>query len=134
MCEEKLEPPFGTNHAELFSRFFSADSDNCCHIYEDGLTLVIACSENRHELIKQLLIAKHPSHESARTPDGFASVFVIPSPTILVGLDNDYGIREVADFCPLAALVTDCKIDHRMQDQYKLNQVVDLIKRTEQET
>ena len=133
MCEEQLEGTYEMNRAELFSRIFSADSDNCCHVYEDGLTLVIACSEERHELIKTHLMAKHPGHESARTPDEFASVFVLSSPTILVGCDNEYGMREIAEFCPIAALVTDCKIDHRKHGQYKLNDIVDLIKRAEQE-
>lgn len=133
MCEEQLEGTYEMNRAELFSRIFSADSDNCCHIYEDGLILEIACPEERHELICEYLTEKHPTHESARTPDGFASVFVVPSAAVLVGSENIYGEREVSKFCPIAALLTDCKLDHRTQDQYKLNQVVDLIKRAEQE-
>lgn len=121
------------NRAELFAKYFNGDFDNCCHIFEDGLILVIACSEGSHEQITQTLMGEHPNHEAARSQDGFASVFVLPSPTVLVGSDNVYGEWEVLEFLPVAMAWTDCKLDHRLRDDYTLDHVMRLLESAEQQ-
>ncbi|MBX9693021.1 MAG: hypothetical protein K2Z81_11600 [Cyanobacteria bacterium] len=113
--------------AELFAKCFDADSDDCCHIFDDGLVLVMACSESRHEQIIQKLIEDHPHHEAARSPDGFASVFLLPSDHVLVGLDGVYGEMEIYEFLDAVDTWTDSKIDHRYRDEYTLAQMVQLV-------
>ena len=76
-------------------------------------------------------MAEHPHHEAARSPDGFASVFVLPSPAHLVGANNVYGEWEVLDFLPVAGFWTGCKLDHRTRDEYTLDRAVRLLESAE---
>ncbi len=73
---------------EVFSRCFTADKNNICHIYEDGILLAVSVIEQTHQRVFPSMQEQYSDIETALSPDGLTRIYLIP------GLDNCQTLEE----------------------------------------
>lgn len=100
------------NRAAVFATF---DCQIALHIYDDGFALVLACSGERHRVVREELKTIWPDLEEARSLDGLVSVFVLP--------ETPRGF----DFDPLLMRLSDEFHDHRHEAWHTLDMAVELM-------
>lgn len=106
------------DRAQLLADFYRADEGNVCHLYTDGVVLVIACTQQRHKQIANEFDELELPHQSARSSDGFHSVFVIPT-----AITKDDAIQMFPAFADGAK-------DHCWEDAHTLELVTELAQLT----
>ncbi len=99
------------NRAAYLSDCFHAEGGNTLHVYDDGFILLVACSPERHLLIREVLLRDWPQLEEARSSNGFMSVFVLEGHVPI----------DTSDFNPLLVALTDGCTDHRIDDWHTLD-------------